>query len=412
MGRGGSTGRIRSAMGYVSVVSSALRIACSSLDRGTLLRLILDIMIDVIEEPPWCAALYLREGDDFYSACWRGEEEPPPSAGEKLSALAVGGGVAVLRKGGSLLTDSAPPGGSGVFVPFPTQSGCCGFAAFQYSRKVALGELESEVLLALGSVCALAIEMMHLCGDLTSKMIEVERAQERLVEQERLAAIDRLIGGVAHELKNPLSSAYGLVQLMLEGEDASREMVERVARNLKRAKELVTTLLEYSRPPRLDVVSFDPCGMIEGVIQMTLYEIKKKEIEVVRDFEDGLRIWADRRQMQGVVLNLVMNAIDAMDRGGTLLVGARSLEGDWVCIRVKDTGAGIPPEAVGRVFEPFFTTKKKGTGLGLYISHKVVRGLNGCMEVESRVGEGTCFYVTLPSKPGIEGPPPCARAAR
>jgi signal transduction histidine kinase len=198
--------------------------------------------------------------------------------------------------------------------------------------------------------------------------------------------------------------------------DGQRETIQEIVRSIDRLDKTITDLLSYSRisPPVLSTAN------LHEVIEAALISIKEEaqitQVQVEKSFDLTLPLLPlDPRQMEGVFLNLFLNALQAMPQGGTLTVQTKwrqsgyrhqegcpyslDLEDGWVEVTVTDTGGGIPPEILGEVFRPFFTTKAKGTGLGLSLVQRVVEQHRGQVFAQSRAGVGTTFYLLLPIAP-------------
>jgi len=377
MKRSSRTLRLKDALSYVSAVSAALHVACSKLDKEPLLRLILDIMVDALGMPIETAALFVKSDDRFALEAWRGRGKPPDSPPETIIPLLES------LKPQEFPAPACMPGQEGpvLLIPLPVQAETVGFICFHSISLDDLDDIQREVLLALGAVCAISVKMITIYEELMLKVAELEETQRRLVERERLAAITKLLGSITHEIKNPLSSAYGLVQLLQEGVEANPDMIRRLERNLSRAKDLVQRLLDYSKPPKPQKVAVEAKALVEDALDFLKGEFKRKKIEVVRRYQTRLMVLADRRQMSDVFMNLLMNAMEAMPAGGTITISTQARKEGMVCIAVRDTGIGIPEDKLSHIFEPFFTTKgKKGTGLGLYNCYNTVRQHNGHIE--------------------------------
>jgi two-component system NtrC family sensor kinase len=238
------------------------------------------------------------------------------------------------------------------------------------------------------------------------ELIEAERlAKDHLVQSARLAAVGELAAGVAHELNNPLTTVTGFVELVLDEvpEDGpQREDLELVLREARRAREVVRRLLDFSRPGEGFRVPTDLNDLITDVIALVRHLAHTGGVEIHNDFGSDLpEVRVDRNQIKQVLLNLVHNALQSMPQGGRLQLVTRKdsrEENEYVTIMVKDTGQGIPSDLIGRIFEPFFTTRQpgKGTGLGLSVSYGIVNDHGGFIDVESKIGEGSCFTVWLP----------------
>ena len=232
---------------------------------------------------------------------------------------------------------------------------------------------------------------------------ELEATQAQLIRKEKLASMGQLAAGVAHQLNNPLGTILLFSDIVLkdmpENTDG-HEDVQMIAKEARRAKEIVTALLNFARqqkvwaqPTALDTLLHE---LIESTRQQPAYE----HIQIVEKIAPDLPpIEADPAQLPNIFVNLMDNAIDAMPDGGTLTIQA-DLAPDRrsVVVQIKDTGCGISPENVKQLFSPFFTTKPvgQGTGLGLSIAYGVVKMHQGTIQVKSRVGKGTTFVITLP----------------
>jgi two-component system, NtrC family, sensor kinase len=236
--------------------------------------------------------------------------------------------------------------------------------------------------------------------------------QEQLRHADRLATIGQLAAGVAHELNEPLATILGFAQLCRKHAGlpppAAGDLDKIVAATLH-AREVVKSLMLFARerPQVRGLVAIE--HMVEEAIAFLGSRSRKDGIEIRRRLRPGLpQVLADPHQLVQVVVNLVVNAIQAMPHGGQVTIEA-ALEGDHVVVAVEDQGAGMTPETVERVFEPFFTTKDvgEGTGLGLAVVHGIVTAHGGHMRVHSELGKGSRFEVCLP----IAGPGATGKAA-
>jgi signal transduction histidine kinase len=244
------------------------------------------------------------------------------------------------------------------------------------------------------------------------RMIERERLrlQEQLRHADRLATIGQLAAGVVHELNEPLASILGFAQLCRKHQGlpapAAADLDKIVGATLH-AREVVKKLMLFARerPPVHEQV--DPAHVIEEGIAFVEARAKKAGIEILRRVEPALpELFGDPNQLIQVVVNLAVNAIQAMPRGGRLTVGA-SAEGNAVALVVEDDGEGMPSGVLERIFDPFFTTKGvgEGTGLGLAVVHGIVTAHGGTIRAQSQVGKGSRFEAHLPiAAQGDEAP--------
>jgi len=370
------------------------------LEKDVLLRFILDIMIDALGYCVDVAALFIKTDSDLTLVAWRGGIKPPTHPPDTVLPLLESATPQDLPVSACL--PGLEEGKKALVVPFSVETEVVGFACFYPATSSDMDDIQNEVMSALGAVCAISIRMMDLYQELAQKVEQIEEAHRRLIEQERLAAINLLLASLTHEIKNPLASAYGLVQLLQDGMEATPDTLERLSRGLKRAKDLVERLLKYSKPTKPRKVVVEAKELIEEPASLVESECKSRKIKLVRRYQENIYVLANRRQMSDVFMNLMMNAMEAMPQGGTLTVAVEAAPGGMVCFKVSDTGCGIPEDKLPHIFEPFFTTKKGGTGLGLYNCYNTTKQHNGRVEVDSEAGKGTEFRVYLPGAPAEE----------
>jgi signal transduction histidine kinase len=265
---------------------------------------------------------------------------------------------------------------------------------------------EIELLETLAGETGIALKNGGLYEDLQSRMDELRRAQETLVQSAKLAAIGELAASVAHEINNPLTVILGNSGLLLQqlpSDSPAHRKVEAIEAEAMRAGRIVRDLLNFARrrEPRREPVSLHE--LLERAVELLGPKLNAGHVEVERVFDFSLpMIAADRDQLTQVFLNLITNAADAMASGGRLILQTAIHHGDdgrrMVNASVSDTGNGMPPEHLARIFEPFYTTKGEGhgTGLGLSVSLGIVQAHGGAIDVESKPGHGTTVRVKLP----------------
>ena len=240
-----------------------------------------------------------------------------------------------------------------------------------------------------------------LVQDITER-VGLERAAR---QAEKLAALGTMAAGLAHELNNPIgviSSRSEIMLLDIEAQPVQGQFAEDLRvlhRHAQRVARIAQGLLSFSRQPSGRRGPVDLNHLVEETLLLIERPMVKQGVTVKRCLAPDLPpLWGDSNTLQQVVLNLLTNARDAVAGGGEIVVETshQSGEPETVRLRVKDTGPGIPPDALPRIFEPFFTTKSNGTGLGLSITYGIVREHHGTVDVESRPDEGTTFILTLP----------------
>ncbi len=231
---------------------------------------------------------------------------------------------------------------------------------------------------------------------------EKHRMEATLAQSEKLAAVGQLAAGVAHEINNPLTAILANAQLLqreLNPDDDRQELVDLITRAGTRAAQVVRNLLDLARKEHYEFLPTDINETIQNALALVHHELVSRPIQLTLDLAGDLPlIEASKDHLQGVWLNLMMNAIDALNNApGELRVSTRQ-QGSAIHIILADTGMGIPPERIQRIFEPFYTTKNPGhgTGLGLSVCHRIVKQHGGHILVNSRIGAGTEFEVVLP----------------
>jgi two-component system sensor histidine kinase PilS (NtrC family) len=233
-------------------------------------------------------------------------------------------------------------------------------------------------------------------------LTELKRLEQHARRAERLATVGHLAAGIAHEIRNPLASISGSIELLRQSPQASdddRTLMAIVHREIQRLNVLIGDLLDYANPKPKQPVDLDLAVLVDEVLQVARGDEVFTDVELASEIERPLPIQADPAKLRQVLWNLLRNAAEAAATGGRhVRVVAKPLSGG-VRILVEDDGPGITKDQLGRIFEPFFTTKPKGTGLGLATSHAVVAEHGGRLEVETTVGKGTKMVVSLP-RPG------------
>lgn len=236
---------------------------------------------------------------------------------------------------------------------------------------------------------------------LISNMTELKMLEKEMRENERLAAVGRMAAGVAHEVRNPLSSIKGLALLLRGKFDAAsreNETAGLLINEVERINRTVSELLSFARPASLSLERVSLRTLLDENIRLISSDAQSSEIDIQFTADEDLKdILGDEDRLNQVFINILLNAVQSMDKGGSLTVQAGNSEkGDTVIVKVWDTGCGIAQENMAQLFYPYFTTKPGGTGIGLAISQKIVSDHKGSIIIDSTPGAGTTVTVELP----------------
>lgn len=328
--------------------------------------------------------------------------------------------------------------GAALVVPLPAREGLTGVMAIGQKRS---GELfveeDLELLGTIANQAATAIEnaqsyealealnadleqkVADRTADLRKAMKERERAQDQLIRSESLAAIGQLVAGTAHELNNPIAGAMSLVESSvetLEGRGLREEKREEILddlrfslEELRRAGAIIRSLLDLSRQTQTYVEPVDMNRAIDDALVVLHNQYKHMDAEIIKDYGALPPVKGNYANLGQVLINVILNALQALPGGkGEILLQTRYQEAaDRVVVQCRDRGVGIPAAVLNHIFKPFFTTKMvgRGTGLGLYISHEIIRRHGGQIRVESEAGEGTVVTIELPVRGGNDARP-------
>lgn len=244
---------------------------------------------------------------------------------------------------------------------------------------------------------------LHLEDMVAARTKELENTQTLLIRSEKLASIGQLAASIAHEINNPLQPIkINLDDMLIDARNKvliSPEDVEHTQQSVDRIMRIVSRLMEFTRnepPNHLDINS-----VIESVVSLNNKLFQRAEMKFVTNLNPVPPVYGSRDQLEQVFMNLTLNAKAAMKEGGVLTITTESID-DQVVIKFADTGSGIKPEHLDRVFDAFFSTKAdQGNGLGLFVSYGIIQNHHGTIDVESTVGVGTTFTITLPIAPDV-----------
>ena len=226
-----------------------------------------------------------------------------------------------------------------------------------------------------------------------------------MMKQDKLASIGRLSAGVAHEINNPLTTILTSTMLIQEDiapDDPIQEELEIIANETLRCRKIVTSLLDFARQTKPAKKQHHINKIVDECIKLTRKQATFNDLTLVPNLSDDMpTVLMDKDQIQQAIINLILNAIDATDSGGTITISTQFVPQDQVVeIAISDTGKGIPGENADKIFEPFFTTKDSGTGLGLAITHGIIGQHGGTIDVKSEKNQGSTITIRLPQNQG------------
>lgn len=226
-----------------------------------------------------------------------------------------------------------------------------------------------------------------------------KRTEEILNRQDKLAAVGQLAAGVAHEIRNPLTSMKGYAEFLLEDEtdEQRREFMEIILDEINRVNHIVEDFMVLAKPKAVDLKEKNIIPIIQNVLSLLEFDARKRKVRMHFEAnEEIVQIECDEDRLKQVFLNFVKNGIEAMPNGGDITVKV-GVTAEQVQIAIQDTGVGIPEDKLKKIGEPFYTTKKNGNGLGLMVSYKIIESHNGTVYIESELNKGTTFNIVLPA---------------
>jgi signal transduction histidine kinase len=253
---------------------------------------------------------------------------------------------------------------------------------------------------------ALRQRVHSLMENVDQTQSELQQSREHLLQAEKLAMVGKLAAGVAHTIRNPLTSVnmrLFSLERSLKLSQTQQEDFEVISEEVRHIDTIVQNFLEFARPPKLKIQSISPSEVVDMALQLLRHRLESYGVQVELDRQYRLpKIEADPEQLKEVLINLLVNACEAMGEGGLIVIreeeGVAEPLGRVVVIRVKDNGPGMPKSVRDKVFQPFFSTKEEGTGLGLSIAYRIVEEHGGWLSLKSKEGEGTTFTITLPCR--------------
>lgn len=346
----------------------------SSLDRAELTQRLLETLRRAI---PHDRAWIVLQG-----------EAPPPELAEAYPRVCA---------------ESRPLAVNGLLgAPLMSEEGALG-AVFLTSASPFRPE-QADLLFLLASQAGMAFANSRLYSEVVEARRQLEESQAQLVQSSKLTAIGQLAAGVAHELNTPLgavSLALDATDMQLEeGQTTARRMLARAQEAVERCRSIIEKLLIYSRRSSAEFMVVDVNEVVRDTVEFLAHRLRSEGVEAVTRLQAGSRVRGRPQELQQVLINLVLNAVDALKNSADRRIEIATTSGDGrVTITVRDTGAGMDAEQLARIFEPFYTTKPigEGTGLGLSVSHQIVVQHSGTLTADSTPGGGATFTIRLPA---------------
>jgi signal transduction histidine kinase/ActR/RegA family two-component response regulator len=304
----------------------------------------------------------------------------------------------------------SPTGKSEVAIPLKVRDQVIGVLDIESNEPRGFDEEDLKTLSSFSSQMSISIENAQLFSDLKQTLQELKKAQERIVQAEKLRAMGEMASGVAHDLNNVLAVVLGNIQLLLHQLDhlspeEIREGLKVIERSSKDGAETIRRIQEFTglrRDKEFVSVSFNE--IVTEVVTITQPrwrdQTQKKgiQVELTSQLGDIPSVMGNPSELREVLTNIIFNAVDAMPKGGRLTIATQPQSEDWVEVRIADTGIGMTEDVKKRIFDPFFTTKGvKNSGLGMSVSYGIIKRHGGEILVESEPGEGTTFIIHLPT---------------
>lgn len=290
--------------------------------------------------------------------------------------------------------------GSSLVIPFQWEEGLLGFLLLggkQNGKNFSI--MEIEALEALAPTTAMAISRALLFQNLKQKDFQ-------MMQSEKLAALGEMAASFVHGIRNPLGIILGSAETLEKEipEPVQAEMLQFIREESERINRMLTNFLEFAKPKPPAFREVNLKDILGGTVELISIPARERGVRIIQEYpKSKVSLFLDPEQIREALVNLEMNALEAMPQGGTLRITLTQKENRDVIIRVTDTGVGIPPGNESKIFDPFFTTKEQGTGLGLSIAHKVFKNHGGTLSVANNEGGGTAFIITLPLPTGMMG---------
>jgi signal transduction histidine kinase/DNA-binding response OmpR family regulator len=365
-------------------------------------------------------ALYLFDDHGWPVLCrdsQRGESSPSEAEPllqrpDSIVGRVYHTGQAVLvSEAGSQVECLGQPGiQSALAVPLHHHDQLLGILVVAHRQPNFYGDSKLRMARSLGEQAALAVRNAQLYAALHSyaqnleamveeRTRELRSAQAQLIQSEKLAALGRLAAGIAHEVNNPLQPILNGLEFAIEdianGQPVDPQSLRVAEQEVQRIKGIVAGLLDFARPSTGEIVPVNLHALVDEVVFLTQKQLEQQHIHMLQALQPVPPVCGTPAQLKQVLLNLVLNAAQSMEGGGTLGIAVHR-QGEGAALVVSDTGKGMDSATLDRIFEPFYSTKNDGTGLGLAVTYGIVQGHGGTISVQSEIEKGSQFTVWLP----------------
>lgn len=261
-----------------------------------------------------------------------------------------------------------------------------------------------RIIITISACFAVAILSSILSIQLRNARKDLRITQEHLKRVEKMSAMDEMISGIAHEIKNPLASLSGSIQLLKEdARPGSHEdkLFQIILRETQRLKQITNDIRLFAKPSKINAKQVDMTKAIEDVVALFLHTPGTRKLQLDTKLEKNLFVTIDPDHLKQILWNLIKNAADSIDAKGKIIIGLDSPRNKRIYLTISDNGTGIDPEKAKHIFDPFYTTKPEGTGLGLSIIHRIIDTYDGMIDFESIPGKGTLFTIIFKNSPPL-----------
>ncbi|MCK4386203.1 MAG: GHKL domain-containing protein, partial [candidate division Zixibacteria bacterium] len=271
---------------------------------------------------------------------------------------------------------------------------------------IAEGMLHGVLLVGNRKHKSTSEDQKHLISIIASQATSVYERQRSILNASRFLTMGNMISEITHDLKKPLTSIKGTLQLLKEkwsDTETKEKLFDVVEQEIFRLNELTKEIVNFSNPNKYELEKKDVRLTLERALNLVKRDLEKRKINLKVDYQEVPFIFINENEIMEVLLNIILNAIDAMPDGGELQISLKfhqesKKKGQFLQICITDTGCGITPENLKRIFDRYFTSKKEGTGLGLAVVERIVKAHGGFVSVKSELGKGTSFFVNLPAE--------------